>query len=278
MTPDEIREALERRARRPRGKPRSPKRLPRPVAPDGPERGYRGALRALNRDLVVVVKAFLRRPFERARDLARMDADDFSAFESLDFGVLKLRLGRLAEARAGEIAETYATRVGRFNRNELARVLGIDLLAEPPEVARALEQWRRENVALITSIADRLHDDVRDTVREATTRGTRVETLASDLAERYGVSQSRAELIAEDQVLSANAELTRIRHEGAGITRYAWSTSLDEKVRPMHEALEGTIHSWDDPPVSEPDGSQNHPGQAVRCRCQAIPVLGSVVE
>lgn len=272
MTPEEIREALERRARRPGGKPRAAKRLPKPSPPDGPERGYSAALARLNKDLVGVVRAFLARPFERARE--RQDAPgDLDPFAGLDFGTLKIRLGRMVENRAGELAETFGTRAGRWNGREVARVLGINLATSEPAIARALEEWQRENIALITSIADRLHDDVFETVRDATRRGARVETLASELAERYGVSESRARLIAEDQTLSINAELTRIRHETAGISRYAWSTSLDEKVRPTHQALEGRIFSWDAPPVSEPDGSRHHPGQAVRCRCQAIPIL-----
>ena len=275
-TPEQIRAALERRARRPADHPRSPKRLPRPTPPDGPERGYRAALRRLNKDLVGVVRAFLARPFERARAARdeRQDADgDLSAFVGLDFGTLKVRLLRLVHARAPELAETFAGRVGRWNEREIARVMGINLARESPEVLRALDALLEENVNLITSIADRLHADVVETVRDATRRGARVETLATEIAERFGVSQSRAELIAEDQTLTANADLTRIRHEAAGVTRYVWSTSQDERVRPMHAELEGTIQSWDAPPVVREDGTRAHPGGDVHCRCVAIPIL-----
>lgn len=279
MTPAEIRAALEARARRPRGKPRAPKRLPRPAEPDGPERAYTAALRSLNRDLVGLVKAFLSKPLERAARAERAEAErerqdgPLDGFAGLDFGTLKVRLGRLAERRAGEIAETFAGRIGSWNSREIARVLGINLTREPAEVERALTEWQRENVALITSIAERLHDDVAEVVRDATRRGARVETLAGELAERYGVSESRAELIARDQVLKANADLTRIRHASAGIDRYVWSTSRDERVRPLHRALEGTIQSWDAPPVTNDRGDRNHPGGDYQCRCVAIPVL-----
>ena len=272
MAPDRIAEALARRARHPAGKPRSPKRLPKPSPPDGPERGYRAALRRLNKDLIGIVRVFLAAPFERARE-ARQDADDLTAFRELDFGTLRVRLLRLIRARAPEVAETFTGRVGRWNEREIARVMGINVLRESPELVQALDRLLDENVNLITSIADRLHGDVVETVRDAVRRGARVETLASDLVERYGVSQSRAELIAEDQTLTANADLTRLRHEAAGISRYVWSTSLDEKVRPMHAALEGQIFSWDAPPIVNENGDRRHPGGDIRCRCQAIPVL-----
>lgn len=277
MSPAEIREALKRRARRPKGKPRAAKRLPKPASPDGPERAYTAALRGLNRDLVASVRAFLARAFRAARaaeaENRRQDADPLDGFAGLDFGTLKIRLGRIAADAAPELAEKFANRIGAWNGREIASVLGINLSREPAAVERALTEWQRENVSLIASIAERLHADVEETVRDATRRGARVETLASDLAERYGVSESRAELIARDQTLKANADLTAIRHEAAGITRYAWSTSRDERVRPMHADLEGRIFSWDDPPVTNANGDRNHPGGDYQCRCVAIPVL-----
>jgi SPP1 gp7 family putative phage head morphogenesis protein len=266
---EEIRAALEKRARRPKGRPRSPRRLPAPSPPDAVERAYTGALRGLNRSLVAAVRGFLARPFEAAR---RQD-DPLDGFAGLDFGLLKIRLGRIAEDAAPEIVEKFAGRIGRWNGREIASILGISLARESPEILAALDAWQRENVALITSIAERLHEDVIETVRDATRAGVRVETLAADLAERYGVSESRAELIARDQTLKANADLTAIRHETAGIERYVWSTSRDERVRPMHADLEGTIHAWDDPPVTNERGDKNHPGGDYQCRCVAIPVL-----
>jgi SPP1 gp7 family putative phage head morphogenesis protein len=74
-------------------------------------------------------------------------------------------------------------------------------------------------------------------------------------------------LIARDQTLKLNSAITKDRHIAAGISEYTWSTSLDDRVRPEHEALEGTKHSWDAPP--EP----GHPGEDFQCRCVAIPVI-----
>ena len=68
----------------------------------------------------------------------------------------------------------------------------------------------------------------------------------------------------------------------AGVDKYRWSTSQDGSVRddpkgkgdPNHAILEGTIHSWDDPPVTcERTGDTNNPGFDYQCRCVGITVL-----
>ncbi len=46
----------------------------------------------------------------------------------------------------------------------------------------------------------------------------------------------------------------------------------DERVRPSHEALDGTRQRWDDPPA------EGHPGEPINCRCIAEPVLGPLFD
>lgn len=88
------------------------------------------------------------------------------------------------------------------------------------------------------------------------------------------VTQSRAELIARDQVLKLNAEVTQKRHEAAGIVEFVWSTSRDERVRPDHKVLEGKRYRYDDPPVVDRRrGTRGLPGIHFQCRCVAIPVI-----
>jgi SPP1 gp7 family putative phage head morphogenesis protein len=243
----------------------APRNAPRPQSPDAIERAYARALLSINHRFVRETQRFLAQKAGR-------DADELSDFASLDFGLLQVRLGRLARG-ASRIVDTYARRIALFSRQDLARVLAIDIAQEPPAVRAALAAWRKTNVSLIRSIATRLHDDVRETVQDAVRKGTRIEVLASRLQERYSISRSRARLIAADQVLKANGDLTRIRHREAGIVQYRWSSSKDVRVRESHKALEGTIQAWDAPPVTNEDGERNHPGGDFRCRCVATPIL-----
>ena len=248
----------------------------RPTPPLAAAEAYAARLRGLNRDLAREVRRFLA-PWLREVAGRREDADP------VRFGDLLVRLERIV-ARRLSIVDEFGERLARVNLADMRDVLRIDLDSEPPRVVRALERWRRENVDLITSIPKRLHADVRDVVRRAAREGTRVEAISAELAERFGVSRSRANLIARDQILKGNADLTRSRCQDAGVTRYRWSTSRDERVRGtpggkwpkgLHYALDGRIFSFDDPPIVNLGGERGNPGEDYQCRCVAIPILGA---
>ena len=249
------------------------KRAPRPRDPDAPERVYTEALTRFSREISRALRGHvLDRYREAVRDgTVRIDAEDRLG---IDWGRLRTMIGRMAVDQAAELADDQVRRVNRFNLEDMDRILPIELDREPPAVRRALERARRDNVALIKSIAAEQLTDVRATVREAAREGRRVEDLAAELRERFGVSESRAELIARDQTLKANAALTEVRHKEAGIERYVWSTSRDERVRPWHQALEGRIFRYDhEPPVTNDRGDRNLPGEDYQCRCVAVPIL-----
>ncbi len=158
-----------------------------------------------------------------------------------------------------------AERTDRHSRREFAR-LGIKLSDADPGVARLLPKWRKDNVARVTGMLDDQLGKIERILEEGD--GHYADTLAKEIRRQCeDVSDSRAELIARDQVLSLNAQITAQRQQDAGITEYVWTTSQDERVRPEHEALEGQTFSWDDPP------DEGHPGEAVMCRCVAFPIV-----
>ena len=80
-------------------------------------------------------------------------------------------------------------------------------------------------------------------------------------------NRNRAKLIARNQIGKLNGRLSQLRQQSAGITKYKWSTSKDERVRPAHEKREEKIFEWERPP------SDGNPGYPLRCRCVAIPVI-----
>lgn len=261
------------RARAPKG----PRLARRPKLPLDVAASYARALERVNRELRIATREFLAPWIDRTREEQRNDAPG-----DLDFGILRVRLERIAKRGALDIVDRFGNRIAAWNLDDLAEVLKIDLDAEPAPVRRLLERWRAENVDLIESIATRMHGDVRDVVREATRKGTRVETVSAQIRERFGVSQSRANLIARDQVLKANADLTRVRCAEAGVKRYRWSTSHDERVRGtpggkwpkgLHYALDGREFTFDNPPIVNPNGDRGMPGRDYSCRCVAIPIL-----
>lgn len=202
-------------------------------------------------------------------------------------GATKFRLGRLVtDDSAKQIATKAAKNVNEFNKADINRqlkaVVGIELSAEPT-VDAYLPVFIRENVKLIKSIPEVMLDQVEGIINRGAREGLRQEEIASQLEERFGVAESKAEGIARDQVGSLNGMLTEIRQTNIGATKYTWRNSQDERVRgnpdglypkadPSHWEREGLVYSWDDPPEG------GHPGLAINCRCSAEMIVDDVLE
>lgn len=60
----------------------------------------------------------------------------------------------------------------------------------------------------------------------------------------------------------------------AGVKRYTWITRSDDRVRPGHRSLHGSIQDWSSPPITDPvSGRRAHPGEERNCRCVALPYV-----
>lgn len=212
---------------------------------------YVRALRAIVRGVHVELQGFV---------AARADANLPSTFD--------MKLAEVIAALPGKVGpafDRHARELAAANKKAM-RVIGIrpglDLGLEA-EIAKR----RDENIQLVVKAARSYADDVRHVFSKPENVGLRVEELKDQLQERADVSESRAELIARDQTLKVNGAITEIRQRGAGVEKYVWSTSLDERVRETHAALEGQTFSWDSPP------EVGHPGEDFQCRCVAVPVI-----
>ena len=148
----------------------------------------------------------------------------------------------------------------------------INVFAQNPYLTIAREEFVSRNVALIKSLPADTFGQIEQTIKAGIDQGKRASTIATDLQERLDVSASRARLIARDQVLKHNGELSSVRQQAAGITHFTWYTSLDQRVRPSHKALQGQVYAWAEPPTV--DGETAVPGQPIQCRCNAIPFFG----
>lgn len=145
--------------------------------------------------------------------------------------------------------------------------LGVKPSTQSARVQTALVAARQNAQALIKNASQDFADDLKVVLNDPKMIGARVETIRDALLERGNVSLSRAELIARDQTYKLNAAVTRAHHEDAGVTSYWWSTSLDERVRPEHQDLEGQVFQYSAP------GPEGNPGDPINCRCVAIPVF-----
>lgn len=171
-----------------------------------------------------------------------------------------------------ETAKAYDRMAGVVRKKNAAGAALLGVTPHEAGIGGIVEQARERNIQLVTSAAQGYVEQVRAVLADPDNLGLRVEDLADELEERANVSQSRAELIARDQTLKLNGAITKHRQVAAGVERYTWSTSLDERVRPGHADLEGEMFSWDDPPDTG-DGEHCHPGEDFQCRCIADPVI-----
>ena len=172
----------------------------------------------------------------------------------------------VVNANANAVDATIAIRVHR--------AIGVDVsafLADRKDIAHEMAAARRANVELITSIPDRYFDLIEDAIDKHWAEGVRWETLADRIQEIGNVTARRAALIAQDQTSKMNAAFNAVRQPSLGIRRYEWSTAHDERVRPTHRLMDGTVNYWGAPPLV--GGEHLHPGEDVRCRCAALPVI-----
>lgn len=210
---------------------------------------------------------------ERARptvDGARHDTygEEISSIVQL----AKARLLReYSEEKLEEMARKMAKATNDFSINNMnkffQKVFGTDYARFEPWMAQEMDGFVKINVTLIKSIPETHFTNIETTVLRGAQSGRLARDIAADIQAQAGVSERKAAFIARDQVAKFNGDLNWRRQTEAGITKYEWSTSGDERVREEHAALDGKTFSWDDPPA------EGHPGQSINCRCTALPVI-----
>ena len=213
---------------------------------------------------------------------ARQDSSEGDELKAL-FRRIRLKTSEAVAAVAPGIARRFVRDTAEANRGAMnaqyARVIKVEPFGSNKGLERAMRTRVRTNVELITSIPEQLLDEVEAVVSPAVETGLRVEEILQQLQERFGVSDSRAQLIARDQVGKFNGQLARERQEALGISEYVWSTSKDQRVRPDHSELEGKAFSYDAPPiVDQRTGRTANPGEDYQCRCQALPRVEALLD
>jgi SPP1 gp7 family putative phage head morphogenesis protein len=167
-----------------------------------------------------------------------------------------------------DLLEKYGGDVSAAQSDELSAVLGIPIEDLGPiglktDVRATVDDWVGENVSLIKSIPAEYLDDVEGIVSEAYASGARYEDIAAELAERYGIAEGRAELIATDQINKLTATMNAERQKALGIDEFWWRVV---KGCDVCDEFDNKKFGWDDPPLGGPGLAH------IRCECYADPV------
>ncbi len=274
--------ASEIRLRRQLGVAGRRRRIPKQKPPRMVEREYLRALRLvlkrLENSLEPLIEALPELTRRRRQAILKKDARQ-DAGETRE----ALRLLREAIARANvpegpleALALRIATQVrdhqGREFRRQVQAALGIDIWTDDTGLQDVMGDFVTEQVKYITELPRRVVEDIEGVILRDVPAGKLHTDIAEDIARRLDIGKRKAALIARDQVGKFYGRVNRERQQSAGFGRYRWQTVGDERVRPEHEARDGRIYSWDDPP------SDGHPGEPVNCRCFPEPVFEDVLE
>jgi SPP1 gp7 family putative phage head morphogenesis protein len=262
------------------------------------ERSYGAQLQALARHIRRIIEAF-----------APEDPDE--TWEPGDLARLDAALGDYSEAIdpwAQSTAERMITEVNRRNLTawrQHTQGMGAALQREIEQAptGERMAEVLAEQVRLIKSLpreaAQRVHEKTIEAIEAGHRYGERtalelgwdpeakewkrglpprselVEALAAanDPKRTEQWLRNRATLIARTETARTASVLVQARAEHIGAESYIWKTAGDWKVRPTHRKLNGTVHRWDDPPLSDLPDYHSHPGQIFNCRCVALPII-----
>ena len=265
------------------------KRLPSALPPTTIEREYAKAILALLdrvRPLFDPLLSELPRLLQSVASDQRVDAGEAGRIRQL-IEKIKARIRQLIEEIKARIfksvtdqevtalAQKFAARTSVHQRVQFSKqiraALGIDVTINDRPVNALLEAHVHTNVGLIKDIPVAMATAIESRVLRAVQTGTLHKDLAKELEAEFDFSRNRARLIASDQVGKLYGQINAMRQQAIGVSKFVWRTAKDERVRPVHRAREGKTYSYDKPP----DGEM--PGQAVRCRCFAEPVLDDIL-
>jgi SPP1 gp7 family putative phage head morphogenesis protein len=89
------------------------------------------------------------------------------------------------------------------------------------------------------------------------------------------ISKGRAKFIARQETSLLTSNIKEVQYKQAGVDRYIWRTVGDNRVRDMHDELNGKEFSFSNPPDAKyfSTGKPENPGHDFNCRCVALAII-----
>lgn len=179
------------------------------------------------------------------------------------------------------VQDLFSSTLWKIDR-ELGKTLAS--ITVPPQLSpeareKIAAEWQNNMDLWIKDFAAEQITELRSVVQHAVASGQRYDQLVKTIQESYDVTASKAKFLARQETNLLVTKFKETRYLDAGVTEYKWACvagSKNHPVRPSHKILEGKVFSWEDPPITTPQGEpqrRNNPGQDYNCRCFAIPVV-----
>lgn len=134
------------------------------------------------------------------------------------------------------------------------------------EIARAYTENMQDYV--IKDFANERLPEMRRKIQELVLQGYRLDKVQELLEKEYDFMARKAKFLAQNETTIMLSEYKKVTYKEMGFNKFIWRTITDGKERPLHKALNGTIWSYDDPPVIgiyKGQKVKGLPGQAFNC-------------
>ena len=118
--------------------------------------------------------------------------------------------------------------------------------------------------------SEHLIPEMRKRVQEAVLTGYRTDYVQKMLEKEFGMAKRKAKFLARNETSIMLAEYRKTEYQKIGINHFIWSTTMDGRERELHEKLDGTTWSFNNPPVIDEKGTRGLPGETYNCRCHII--------
>lgn len=205
-----------------------------------------------------------------------------------------------------------------FSRNQwfkfTRKILGVEFQTDEAWWGDVWRAWSSENFILMKNLSEEYINKINEIVYRGIRSDISVKDIRKEIAglnqkmfgPRKDGKQSRAELIARDQVGKLNGQITKKRMQEAGLDLYEWITAFDERVRgrpggkypnaiPSHWEMEGKICQWGNNLVYADKGNRDEkgnliwmnrtstmpigiPGEEIQCRCTAAAYVDEILK
>lgn len=189
------------------------------------------------------------------------------------------------ERELEKIASNFIQGINNVNKKsvfkQLKAVLGVDPVMNDKWLDSFMRAAIQENVNYIKSIEKQYFDKIETIIYQGTRRGNSLNEMAHEIKKSSNSSIKRARFIARDQAGSIYGDMTKKRNEEAGVEKFVWVTSRDERVRgnpsglypdaiPNHWELDKQVFTWN-------KGVEKYggllPGEDYNCRCTSKPYI-----
>ena len=145
-----------------------------------------------------------------------------------------------------------------------------------------------DNVNKVEDLKGASKKRVADLIRNAITgQEDKSLSLEKQIRNTFKTTKNQAKFIARDQTQRNVNTLNRFRQEHAGIDKYKWVTSKDNRVRDDHAKMDGLEVDWKTGKILKTilsvkrklsgknvkNVANGHVGQDYQCRCVAVPIL-----